>query len=108
MLSSYIMPPRFTAELYRAMGDIPGVTIKKNAVDPLGRHGIGFRFHPPRSTSSCQAELLRCPAELLRRQAEIEVIVSRRTYTYLGGNFFRNLGTALVRQALVSGPGVRP
>ena len=36
MLTSYLMPPRLTAELYRALGDIPGVTVSDDAVDVAG------------------------------------------------------------------------
>ena len=33
MLTSYVMPPRLTAELYRALGEIPGVAVDDHAVD---------------------------------------------------------------------------
>jgi hypothetical protein len=40
MITSYVMPPQLTAELYRALGDIPGVTVDEHAVDVAGRPGI--------------------------------------------------------------------
>jgi hypothetical protein len=104
MLQSYVMPPRFTAELYRALGDIPGVTVDRNAVTVADQRGIGFRlsfqFRPGFGTGSRAGE----------------IIVSRRTYTYLGQYYAvpplthegRGLGEALLRQAFVSGPGVKP
>jgi hypothetical protein len=42
MITSYVMPPQLTAELYRALGEIPGVTADAHAVDVAGRPGIGF------------------------------------------------------------------
>jgi hypothetical protein len=42
LLITYVMPPRLTAELYRALGDIPGVTVDHHAADVTGRHGVGF------------------------------------------------------------------
>jgi hypothetical protein len=34
--------PRLTAELYRAVGEIPGVTVDTHTVGVAGRPGIGF------------------------------------------------------------------
>jgi hypothetical protein len=88
MLTSYIMPPRFTAELFHALGNIPRVTIDQDAVDVIGQRGVGFLGGT-------------VPSQ--------EIILSRRTYTYIGGYAFGRFGgTALLRQAFVSGPGVRP
>jgi hypothetical protein len=96
LLSSYVMPPRVTAELYRALGDIPGVTVDDHAVDVAGQPGIGF--------------LLRVPASGYGTQ--VEIVVNRRTYQFMGyqvaGRGTHLEGYAVVRQALVSGPGVRP
>ncbi len=39
---TYLMPPSLTAELYRALGNIPGVTVNQHAVNVAGRAGIGF------------------------------------------------------------------
>lgn len=47
LLSCYVMPPRLTAELYRALGDIPGVTVDDHAVDVAGQPGIGFLLRVP-------------------------------------------------------------
>jgi hypothetical protein len=46
LLVSYRMPPQLTAELYRALADILGVTIDRHGADIAGRHGIGFREVP--------------------------------------------------------------
>src|SRR5207247_1676639 len=42
LLATYVMPSELIAELYRALGDIPGVTVDHHAVDVAGRNGIGF------------------------------------------------------------------
>ncbi len=100
-IGAYVMPPRFTAELYRALTDIPGVTVDNNAVNVAGQRGIGFRLR----------------GSLQRSPFFMEIILSRRTYAYIGssmlsatehGVVIQNHGAAVVRQALVSGPGVRP
>jgi hypothetical protein len=41
-LTSYVLPPKVAAELYRALGDIPDVTVDKDAIDAAGRHGPAF------------------------------------------------------------------
>lgn len=96
MLTSYVMPPQLTAEMYRALGDIPGVTVDDHAVDVAGRHGVGFI-----STG-------------MPGGGNEEIILNPRTYHLMGdsvlwGSRHRLLnGTAILREALVSGPGVWP
>jgi len=94
LLTSYVMPPKLTAELYRALGDIPGVTVDEHAVDVAGRPGVGFKI-------SAGA-------------ARYEIILARRDYRLMGdenrvaGYGFSVSGEAILRQAPVSGPGVLP
>lgn len=96
MLTSYLMPPRLTAELYRALGDIPGVTVTDHAVDVAGRPGVGFIS----------------PA--LPGGGRKEIILSPRSYQLMGDNVLWGArqrlldGTAILQKALVSGPGVWP
>ncbi len=96
MLTSYVMPPRLTAELYRALGDIPGVTVNEHAVDVAGRPGVGF-ISPP-----------------MPGAGNTEIILNPRTYRLMGQSLVLGPrhqlvnGTAILRQALVSGPGVWP
>ena len=52
MLITYVMPPALTAELYRALGDIPGVTVDQHAVNVAGRAGIGFQITAPHSPTA--------------------------------------------------------
>ena len=49
LLTTYVMPPALTAELYRALGSIPGVTVDHDTVDGAGRLGIGFQITLPRA-----------------------------------------------------------
>jgi len=96
MITSYVMPPRLTAELYRALGGIPGVTINGHAVDVAGRRGVGFIS----------------PA--LPGGGNMEIILNPRTYRLMGDDLLwgprRQLlnGTAILQEALVSGPAVWP
>jgi hypothetical protein len=90
LLATYVMPPRLTAELYRALGDLPGVRVDQRAVDVTGRHGVAFWLgsYPGARDGA-------------------EIILNPRTYQFMAfGN--RQQGTAVLRQALVAGPGDRP
>jgi hypothetical protein len=102
LLTSYVMPPRLTAELYRALGDIPGVTADPHAVDVAGRPGAAFRIAvPPWAGGGIQ-----------------EIIVDPHTFHLMGTDLIENApaadrgtvltGMAILHMALVSGPGVRP
>ena len=95
MITSYVMPPQLTAELYRALGDIPGVTADEHAVDVAGRPGIGF-ISPAYADGSRD-----------------EIIVNPQTYQLTGDSSMADghtvdFGDAILREALVSGPGVQP
>jgi hypothetical protein len=90
LLSTYVMTPGLTAELYRALGDIPGVKVAAHATDIAGQHGIGFALPTPGSPGQAEA-----------------IILNPRTYRLMAfGN--QNQGTAVLRQAFVSGPGATP
>lgn len=91
---AFLMPPERTAELFRALGYIPGVTVVKDAVDLAGRHGVAFRL--PLSPPGPAYE---------------EIILDPRTYQFMswdGPSADGSQGIAVLAQALVSGPGVRP
>jgi RNA polymerase sigma-70 factor (ECF subfamily) len=102
LLATYVMPPRLTAELYRALGDVPGVTVDTHAVDVAGRTGVGF---------------LRALPSLQGGGAE-EVILSPHSYRLMGTALIGRPspgaapkvlnGVAYLRVALVRGPGVMP
>jgi hypothetical protein len=90
-LSSYVMTPALTAEIYRALGDIPGVTVVAK-VDVAAQLGTGFRIP--------------------LKDGYLELIINSATYQYVAtqGSFSDGVqsNVVVVRQALVSGPGVRP
>jgi hypothetical protein len=90
---AYLMPPALTAELFQALGDVPGVTVVRDAVDLAGRHGVAFRL--PTSPSG----------------AYEEIILDPRTYQFMGMDSSSAAGpdrTAVLALAPVSGPGIRP
>jgi len=58
LLTSYVMPPALTAELYRSLGDIPGVTVDHHAVDVAGRTGVGFQIALPKPFGGGTEELV--------------------------------------------------
>lgn len=95
MLTNWAMRPNITANLYHALADIPGVKVEMNVVDLAGQSGIAFAY--PLGHGTVQ-----------------EIVLNKRTYTYMGSYFGANVpaskadGQALLRQALVSGPGIRP
>jgi len=111
MLSSEVLPPSLTAELYHALADVPGVVAKKNVTDVAGRPGVEFILpqHPGLNTN-------------------LGTILSATTYQYLGqvtwagnppyvwektaGGGWRATGDyiaqVLLDQALVPAPGKLP
>jgi hypothetical protein len=100
LITTYVMPPRLTAELYRALGEIPGVTVDPHAVDVAGRPGIGFRhFVQPAAGAE-------------------EIIIDPHTYRLMGTALIARPspgaapkvlnGVAYLQVALVSRPGVMP
>jgi hypothetical protein len=104
LLFAYVMPPALTAELYQALGDIPGVTVDRHAVDVAGRDGIGFQI----TTRTQNAA-----------GVVVQLILNPKTYEVMGQQSFDTeqrrpsvprhvYGSAILKTALVSGPGIRP
>ncbi len=102
LLQTYVMPPQLTAELFRALADIPGVTVDAHAVDVAGRHGVGFAFDVIPGSGDKQ-----------------ELVINPHTYRLMAVQLVRDKrgpdghrvfdgGTAILRMALVKGPGVLP
>jgi hypothetical protein len=100
LIQTYVMPPKLTAELYRALAYIPGVTADEHAVDVAGRHGIGFVFGTTRGYTQ-------------------QLVLNPRSYRLMAVQLVRGKGgpdghavfaggTAILRMALVKGPGVLP
>jgi hypothetical protein len=102
LLQTYVMSPQLTAELYRALADIPGVTIDRHAVDVAGRPGVGFAFDVIPGSGDKQ-----------------ELVINPHTYRLMAVQLVRDKrgpdghrvfdgGTAILRTELVKGPGVLP
>jgi hypothetical protein len=91
LLSSYVMPSALTAEVYRALGDIAGVSVVSR-IDVGGQPCTGFRIP--------------------LKGGYLELIINSDTYQYVAtrGSFPGGAqgGNVVASQALVSGPGVRP
>jgi hypothetical protein len=103
LLTTYVMPPALTAELYRALGGISGVTVDQHAVDVAGRRGIGFKmtFSPGKGA----------PADELILDPETFALMGEQLIAGTGGDVKAGevlTGTAILKSALVSGPGMRP
>ena len=90
LLSSYVMPPRLTAELYRSLGDIPGIEVYRHLTDVAGRTGVGFVLRAPGHPGTGES-----------------IILNPRTYQFMAFGDHEG-GVAILRQALVSGPGRLP
>jgi hypothetical protein len=59
LLTSYVLPPKLTAELYHALADIPTVVGKKNVKDMLGQVGVAFVL--PQNGQSVNQEIILSP-----------------------------------------------
>lgn len=101
LLTTYVMPPALTAELYRSLGLIPDVTVNHHAVDVAGRTGVGFQIAVPPWIGGGADTL----------------IINPRTYRLMGQQLTATAGKdagkvdggmAVLRRVLVSGPGVSP
>jgi hypothetical protein len=98
LFQCFLMPPGPAARVFRALGAIPGVTAEGDAVDAAGNHGAGFLLAGSAGGNQ-------------------EILVGSQTYRFRGYQFLdqgRDIrsgsawGIAVLRQDLVSGPGVRP
>jgi hypothetical protein len=103
LLVTYVMPPALTAELYRALGNIPGVTVDRHATDIAGRHGIGFKIALPAGQGAGFDELILDPRTfaLMGQQATLGPAAGAKAGQVVSG-------VAILKSALVSGPGRMP
>lgn len=103
ILMGYAVPPKLAAELYRALGDIPGVTVNNDAVDAAGRHGPAFVLtDKDQPGGGWTAEIFLDPRTFqLTGYAEHFPVKCQCPSPGTGE-------TAILRQAVVSGPGIRP
>jgi hypothetical protein len=98
LFQHYVLPSAVTAQLYRALSQITGVTIDVRAMDVAGQRGPGFL-------------LAGMPG------GNQEITINSRSHKFGGYQFFgsgRDItadgawGMAILRQVLVTGPGVYP
>lgn len=98
LFMSYTMPPVVAAQIYSALGQIPGTAAIAWAIGVTGQRGPGF-------------VLIGKPG------GNQQITVSPRDYQFTGYQFFgRGLdlgdgsawGATIAEQALVAGPGIRP
>jgi hypothetical protein len=103
LLITYVMPPALTAELYQALGNIPGVTVDRHATDIAGRHGIGFKIAIPAEQGGGFDELILDPQTfgLMGQQLTLGQAAGAKAGQILSG-------VAILKSALVSGPGRMP
>ena len=97
------MPPALTAELYRALGNIPGVTVDRHAVDIAGRGGIGFKIAFPAEMGGGFDGLILDPKTfaVMGQQLTLGPAAGPKAGQIVGG-------MAILKTALVSGPGILP
>jgi hypothetical protein len=93
ILTSFIPAPRQAAELYTALGMLPGLRVDHGATDIAGRPGVAF--------------------ELVIGRTRLELILNPHDFGFMGLSYVspasRDVqGFAVLRQVPVSGPGVRP
>jgi hypothetical protein len=98
LFQTYVMPPEITAQLYRALAAISGVTANLHAIDVAGHRGTGFLLA---GTVGGNQEIIADPGTW-----------QFQGYQFLGdGRDVRAPGAwgmAILRQALVPAPGTRP
>ncbi|HET7012692.1 MAG TPA: CU044_5270 family protein, partial [Streptosporangiaceae bacterium] len=102
MLTTYVMPPALTAELYQTLGILPGVTIDHHAVDVAGRPAIGLSMAMPRAFGGGFDEILIDPGT--HQLAGDQLLTAARA----GSASHVLSGTAILQSVAVSGPGQLP
>ena len=93
LLWNYVLPPKLAAELYRALTDIPGVTVNAHATDIAGRPGIAFELSNTYGPGTEQ--------ELILNRSDYALMAVGSTNTTRA----RAIQLAVLRQAFVSHPG---
>jgi hypothetical protein len=98
LLSTYVLPPRFEATLFRAVGLIPGVRVYSHFTDGLGRPGTGFLFS---LKTGYQEAIVLDPNTFRFRSFET-------INPHPAGQQIRLTAPLVLREQPVSGPGVIP
>jgi hypothetical protein len=112
MLSTYVLPPALTAELYHALADIPTITARTDVTDIDGRSGAAFVL--PATPQSVNLEVILSSTDYrMLAQASwgnggpIKPQVVNGTVIGEAGPVAFN-EQAILSEAFVSGPGVLP
>lgn len=100
LLTTYV-PPALTAELYRSLGLIPGVTVNHHAVDIAGRTGVGFQIPVPPWIGGGTDTLIINPRSYRLMGQQLTVTAGKDAGKVNGG-------MAVLRRVLVPSPGVSP
>jgi hypothetical protein len=108
LVISYVMPPALTAELYRALGEVPGVTVNDHAVDAAGRTGIGFQSPVPFIPDPGGPFVLYPVDQLILDPSTYELMGYSSGFSLRSLQHTAGLSTAVLKSSLVSGPGVVP
>jgi hypothetical protein len=114
LVISYVMPPALTAELYRALADVPGVTVNDHALDAAGRTGIGFQSPVPFFSHPPGPFIIYPIDQFILDPSTYQLMGYSTTYELLhsrGSSLPQHkagLSTAVLKSSLVSGPGVVP
>ena len=94
ILDTHFVKPALLAELYRALGDLPGVTVNPRAIDIAGRHGVAFTMP-------------------LLGGVRLQIVLDSHDYQFMGYSV-EDLsgpaawGNAVLRLVPVAAPGNRP
>jgi hypothetical protein len=94
ILDTYFVKPARLAEFYRALGDLPGVSVNPDAVDIAGRHGVAFTM-------------------ALRGGIRLQIVLNSHDYRFMGYSINGisepvAWGNATLRTVPVASPGSRP
>ncbi|MFI7298961.1 CU044_5270 family protein [Streptomyces sp. NPDC050121] len=102
MMTDGIVPPAQAAALYRVAARIPGVTVREDAVDVLGRHGVAVVYEDAK---------LPLRVEWIFDKKTHQMLGQRTTFTRDYGKFKKGTvfsDSATVRRAVVDKVGQRP
>jgi hypothetical protein len=123
ILWEYVPPPKLAAELFHALADVPGITVRPHVTDVAGRPGVAFvlppaeisgkilagRFRGARWTQKRRQELILNPSHytLMAVGETVVLSVQKRPNGPVAITRNTTFQQAIVRQAFVSRPGVR-
>jgi hypothetical protein len=114
MLWDYVLPPRLAADLFRALAYIPGITVRPDATDIAGRPGVAFVL-PRTQFRGMSLELILNPTDYTLMAVGRKFVPPNGKITPMPKRPYPGIVTwvestqlAVIHQAYVSRPGVRP